>query len=592
MDSLPIRILVRAVAGCLPPIDRYEAKVRLLGVRICRFSAVWLVRFFLFSVLGGGRFGSCNGEKLLLLAWRSTFTIVEIQRGGIAARKQKEKVMLYPIGIQNFESLRKGGFTYVDKTGLIYQLAATGRYYFLGRPRRFGKSLLLSAMEAYFQGKKELFKGLAIENQEKDWTEYPVLHLDWGGATYTSESIFNDKIENALRRWEQEYGIDNVLTADSVRFENIIDAAYGKTGKPVVILIDEYDKPIVDNLDREELKEAFRSRLSGFYSVMKAKDGKIRLGFLTGITKIGQLNIFSGLNNLKDISIDPRYVDLCGISEQDLHRYFDEGVQELGDANNLSKEACYAKLARFYDGYHFSMKSVGIYNPFSLLSTLDAKIFTEYWYATGTPTFLTVALKQTGKDISELIDNEVEVDITDLSQVDSYRVNPIQRGGGGHHRLVPSGFVPGQSHTASIPDRLSDHQGCESRLRHLPSGLSQPGGQERLPQDAVGALCARSGIHREQCLGTPLVPSHRGGQAGGDDEAAGRAVCRSELSNPGQGGEERVCDVHHLQSFGPACAYGMPDEQRAYRPVHREQGLYLYHRVENRYQRGRGLATD
>ena len=363
---------------------------------------------------------------------------------------RKHKNMLYPIGIQNFESLRKGGFTYVDKTELIYQLAATGRYYFLGRPRRFGKSLLLSTMEAYFQGKKELFKGLAIENQEKDWTEYPVLHLDWGGATYTSESIFNDKIENALRRWEQEYGIDNVLTADSVRFENIIDAAYGKTGKPVVILIDEYDKPIVDNLDREELKEAFRSRLSGFYSVMKAQDGKIRFGFLTGITKIGQLNIFSGLNNLKDISIDPRYVDLCGISEQDLHRYFDEGVQELADANNLSKEACYAKLARFYDGYHFSMKSVGIYNPFSLLSTLDAKIFTEYWYATGTPTFLTVALKQTGKDISELIANEVEVDITDLSQVDSYRVNPIP----------------------------------------LPSGLSQPGGQERLPQDAIGAVCA------------------------------------------------------------------------------------------------------
>ena len=157
---------------------------------------------------------------------------------------RKHKNMLYPIGIQNFESLRKGGFTYVDKTELIYQLAATGRYYFL--------------MEAYFQGKKELFKGLAIENQETDWTEYPVLHLDWGGATYTSESIFNDKIENALRRWEQEYGIDNVLTADSVRFENIIDAAYGKTGKPVVILIDEYDKPIVDNLDSAGRQDSFR----------------------------------------------------------------------------------------------------------------------------------------------------------------------------------------------------------------------------------------------------------------------------------------------------------------------------------------------
>ena len=341
------------------------------------------------------------------------------------ARKQKEKVMLYPIGIQNFESLRKGGFTYVDKTELIYQLAATGRYYFLGRPRRFGKSLLLSTMEAYFQGKKELFRGLALENLEKDWTEYPVLHLDLGGKTYRQEKDLELLLDMHLCRWEKSIGMQVQYPEPDLRFQTIIDTAYEKTGKPVVILIDEYDKPIVDNLDREELKEAFRSRLSGFYSVMKAQDGKIRFGFLTGITKIGQLNIFSGLNNLKDISIDPRYVDLCGISEQDLHRYFDESVQELADANNLSKEACYAKLARFYDGYHFSMKSVGIYNPFSLLSTLDAKIFTEYWYATGTPTFLTVALKQTGKDISELIANEVEVDITDLSQVDSYRVNPI-----------------------------------------------------------------------------------------------------------------------------------------------------------------------
>ena len=393
---------------------------------MCRFSAVLLVRFFLFGVFF--RYGdSVRAMGKNCYFWHGVRLSLSLKFSAVASQagKQKERVMLYPIGIQNFESLRQGGFTYVDKTELIYQLAATGRYYFLGRPRRFGKSLLLSTMEAYFQGKKDLFKGLAIENQEKDWTEYPVLHLDWGGATYTSESIFNDKIENALRRWEQEYGIDNVLTADSVRFENIIDAAYGKTGKAVVILIDEYDKPIVDNLDREELKESFRSRLSGFYSVMKAQDGKIRLGFLTGITKIGQLNIFSGLNNLQDISMDPRYVDLCGISEEDLHRYFDEGVQELADANNLSKEACYAKLAQWYDGYHFSESSIGIYNPFSLLNTLSSKRFTEYWYATGTPTFLTVALKQTGKDISELIANEVEVDITDLSQVDSYRVNPI-----------------------------------------------------------------------------------------------------------------------------------------------------------------------
>ncbi len=190
-------------------------------------------------------------------------------------------------------------------------------------------------------------------------------------------------------------------------------------------MIDEYDKPIVDNLDNDELKETFRSRLSGFYSVMKAQDGKIRLGFLTGITKMGQLNIFSGINNLEDISMVPGYADLCGISESDLHRYFDEGVKELANANGLGQEACYAKLAQLYDGYHFCKSSEGIYNPFSLLTTLKNKVFSEYWYGTGTPTFLTVALKQTGYDIGALIDNEAEATLSKLAEVDSYKADPV-----------------------------------------------------------------------------------------------------------------------------------------------------------------------
>ena len=333
--------------------------------------------------------------------------------------------MLYPIGIQNFESLRKGGFTYVDKTDLIYQLASTGRYYFLGRPRRFGKSLLLSTMEAYFQGKKELFQGLALENLEKDWTQYPVLHLDLGGKTYDKPEDLEIILDIHLRQWEKDCDMTAPYPEPDARFRMIIDTAYEKTGKPVVILIDEYDKPIVDNLENNELKEAFRRRLSGFYSVMKAQDGKIRLGFLTGITKMGQLNIFSGLNNLQDISMDPRYVDLCGISENDLHRYFDASVQELAVANRLSKDDCYAKLAQLYDGYHFSENSIGIYNPFSLLNTLSSKRFMEYWYGTGTPTFLTVALKQTGYDIGALIDNEVEATPSKLTEVDSYKADPV-----------------------------------------------------------------------------------------------------------------------------------------------------------------------
>ena len=193
--------------------------------------------------------------------------------------------MLYPIGIQNFEKIREGGYVYVDKTDLIYNIVETGGYYFLSRPRRFGKSLLVSTLEAYFQGKKALFQGLAIENLEKDWNAYPVLHLDLSGVTYTEENVLDEKMESTLQCWEKTYGIDNTFRVDSIRFSNIIDAAYEKTGKPVVVLIDEYDKPLLDTAGNERLREAFRSRLQGFYSVMKSRDGKLRFGFLTGVTK-------------------------------------------------------------------------------------------------------------------------------------------------------------------------------------------------------------------------------------------------------------------------------------------------------------------
>ena len=310
--------------------------------------------------------------------------------------------MLYPIGIQNFEKIRKGGYVYVDKTDLIYQIVRTGGYYFLSRPRRFGKSLLISTMEAYFQGKKELFKGLDIANLEKDWTTYPVLHLDLSGVTYTDETVLSEKMENTLGQWEQEYGIANTFTVDGVRFENIIKAAHAKTGKPVVILIDEYDKPLLDTAGNEPLREAFRSRLQGFYSVMKSQDGKIRFGFLTGITKLGKLSIFSGLNNLNDISMNFRFADICGISEKELHAYFDESVQEMAEANGISKEECYAKLKDYYDGYHFCEESEDIYNPFSLLNALSGQRFRDYWYETGTPTFVVKALRSGKFNLEDL----------------------------------------------------------------------------------------------------------------------------------------------------------------------------------------------
>ena len=331
--------------------------------------------------------------------------------------------MLYPIGIQNFEDLRNGGYVYVDKTDKIYSLASSGKYYFLSRPRRFGKSLLVSTMEAYFQGKRELFRGLAMETLEKEWKEYPVLHLDLSGASYTSREVLDSKLANALDIWERQYDIQKRYSAASVRFANVIDAACEATGQQTVILIDEYDKPIIDNLDDPELQEYYRSALQGFYSVLKSKDGQIRFGFLTGVTKIGKMSVFSGLNNLNDISMESGYADICGISEDDLHKYFPESVSELAEANGMSEGQCYDRLAEMYDGYHFCRKGDGMYNPFSLLNTFKKREFNEYWFETGTPSFLVKIMQRTSYDITHLTDEEVDSSL--LSTVNTVFENPI-----------------------------------------------------------------------------------------------------------------------------------------------------------------------
>ena len=331
--------------------------------------------------------------------------------------------MLYPIGIQSFEKIRQGGYVYVDKTDLIYKIAKTGQYYFLSRPRRFGKSLLLSTMEAYFRGRKELFDGLAVASLEKDWTEYPVLHLDLGGANYADMDALKEKLGRQLNDLESEYGVVRKYKTLPVRFETIIEAAYRKTGRQVVILVDEYDKPVIDNLDRPELRDKIREELRGFYGVMKSKDGCIRLGFLTGVTKIGKMSVFSDLNNPKDISMDSRYTDICGVSETDLTDCFAESVRELAEANGLSEEECRQKLALMYDGYHFCEDSTGVYNPFSLLNTFDSLKFREYWFETGTPSFLVKVMKNTSYDITSL--SEQEADSSLLTDIGSAFLNPV-----------------------------------------------------------------------------------------------------------------------------------------------------------------------
>ena len=331
--------------------------------------------------------------------------------------------MLYPIGIQNFEKIRKDGYVYVDKTDLVYKMAKTGGYYFLSRPRRFGKSLLISTLEAYFSGKKELFEGLKIADLENDWIQHPVLRFDMSGKEYKNVADLSEILYQHLKNMENLYGISPRFDSPESRFKDVIDAAYEKTGRRVVILIDEYDKPIVDNLGNDELADALRRQLQGFYSVMKAKDGFIQFGFLTGVTKIGKLSIFSGLNNLKDISMDARYTDICGISENDLTEYFSESVKELAEANDLTVKEAYNQLAEMYDGYHFCEDSPGIYNPFSLLNTLDSKRFREYWFETGTPSFLVKMMKETSYDVSRLSGDEVGSSL--LTNVDSAFANPV-----------------------------------------------------------------------------------------------------------------------------------------------------------------------
>lgn len=324
--------------------------------------------------------------------------------------------MLYPIGEQNFENLRKEGFVYIDKTRLIHRLVSRGKYYFLSRPRRFGKSLLVSTLDAYFSGRKDLFKDLAIEVLEQEWNEYPVLHFDLNAKKFDTPEDLEDLVGRQLERYESQYETEAVDKSLDGRFYNLIMAIADKTGKQVVVLIDEYDKPLLQSIGNEELQKTYREMLKAFYGVIKSCNSNIRFAFLTGVTKFGKVSVFSDLNNLDDITMEPAYYDICGISDSELHHYFDDAIEELAGENGLTKEKAYERLKAEYDGYHFSDNVGGIYNPFSVLSTLRKNCFGNYWFETGTPTYLVELLQKsdfpldkidgykTGKDILNGID--------------------------------------------------------------------------------------------------------------------------------------------------------------------------------------------
>ena len=320
--------------------------------------------------------------------------------------------MKYPIGIQDFDKIINEGYVYVDKTALIYRLVTEGSIYFLSRPRRFGKSLLVSTLKAYYQGKKELFKGLAIDSLEKEWAQHPVFHIDFNGENFMERGTLEAKLDKWLSDHEKIYGKNFNSTLFGDRFIDLLKAAHQKTGKRSVVLIDEYDKPLLDvidtgiktTLDCNELllEDHHRNILKGFYSVFKAADADLQFVLLTGVTKFSQVSVFSGFNQPSDISMDAAYEALCGITEEELYHYFEEPIAALARKHKCTMDDMKERLKKQYDGYHFSDEMVDIYNPFSILNAFAKQRIADYWFATGTPTYLIRLLNHSQENLNEL----------------------------------------------------------------------------------------------------------------------------------------------------------------------------------------------
>ncbi|MBR1862433.1 MAG: ATP-binding protein [Lachnospiraceae bacterium] len=333
-----------------------------------------------------------------------------------------------PIGIQDFERLIKGKYIYVDKTEYVYKLAKSGLPYFLSRPRRFGKSLFLSTLRAYFEGKKELFKGLKIEELEREdpdaWQEYPVFYFDFNKDEYRRAVALEDVLKTHLEKWESEYNVEPGEHSLAARFQNLIVKAVETTGRNAVVLVDEYDKsPLeVGNEERLEHNEAV---FKGFFSTLKSYDRYLKFVFLTGVTKFSKVSIFSDLNHLNDISLDREYSGICGITQGELEETFGPEIEMLADSQGLDRERCLAELKKMYDGYHFSRSSEGIYNPFSLINAFGKKEFGMYWFSTGTPTFLIEKLKSSGFDAKQITSGELYASESVLTDYRYDNPNPI-----------------------------------------------------------------------------------------------------------------------------------------------------------------------
>ena len=313
--------------------------------------------------------------------------------------------MKYPIGIQSFDRIIEDGYVYIDKTDMVYSLVHEGSIYFLSRPRRFGKSLLVSTLKNYFLGRKELFKGLKIDSLEKEWKVYPVFHVDFNGSNFTKQGILENRIASYVSDWEKQYSLDagEIETDLGNRFMKVLKAAHEQSGRRAVVLIDEYDKPILDVLDVDKhLEEEHRNILKAFYSVFKGADEHLQFVFLTGVTKFSQVSVFSGFNQPKDISMHNKYEALCGITQEELDATFREPVESMAEAYHCSYDEMRDRLKAQYDGYHFSDRLTDVYNPFSLLNAFDAQRISDYWFKSGTPTYLIRLLSHTDEQMDDI----------------------------------------------------------------------------------------------------------------------------------------------------------------------------------------------
>ena len=360
-----------------------------------------------------------------------------------------------PIGIQTFEKIRKGNYLYVDKTALVGKMVSTSIPYFLSRPRRFGKSLLISTFEAYFLGRKDLFEGLAISQMEVDWQVYPVFHIDLNARKYDSPADLIAMLNQHLEKWEAIYGTEKQDRQPEERFAYIIERACVQTGKQVVVLVDEYDKPLLQAITRPRLFEEYRQILKAFYGVLKSADAYLRFVFLTGVTKFSQVSVFSDLNQLNDISLDYSYATLCGITREELESTFKPEIEIFGRKNHQTPEEVVAAMKRNYDGYHFHSDGSGVFNPFSVLNAFSKLELGSYWFQTGTPTFLVELLQKSEYDLRTLL-NGIEAPASSFVEYRMDANNPIPL-------IYQSGYLTIKDYDREFQNYLLDFPNDEVR---------------------------------------------------------------------------------------------------------------------------------